>query len=91
MNNKEQEETKLRSLLLKAIDAYKDLEEAKKKLESARADFGYAKLYKNEPRLINVDGVLWEVTVPFPRNREDYDDCEPEQGTISFKVLGKFL
>ena len=79
----------LRELLLTAIDAYKKLQEAETKLEQARAAFGYAKLYENEPRIINVDGQLWGVTVPFPTNRDD-DDNE-KKGTILFNVLGDFL
>ena len=78
----------LRELLLTAIDAYKKLQEAETKLEQARAAFGYAKLYRDEPRIINVDGQLWSVTVPFPRS-DDYDN--EEKGTILFDVLGDFL
>ena len=80
------QKTKLRELLLTAIDAYKKLQEAETKLEQARAAFGYAKLYSDEPRIVNVDGQLWGVTVPFPRN-----DDEEEKGTILFDVLGDFL
>ena len=84
------EKAKLRELLLTAIDAFKKLQEAETKLEQARAAFGYAKLYKDEPRIINVDGQLWGVTVPFPRN--DYDDHDGEKkGTILFDKLGDFL
>jgi len=82
------EKHKLRALLLEAIAAYKNLELAKEKLEAARAAFGYAKLYKNEPRLINVDGILWGVTVPFPHN--DYDD-DKSKGSIIFDILGDFV
>ena len=84
------EKTKLRELLLTAIDAYKKLQESEIKLEQARAAFGYAKLYSCEPRIINVDGQLWGVTVPFPCN--DYDDDDgKKKGTILFDVLGDFL
>ena len=78
----------LRELLLTAIDAYKKLQEAETKLEKARAAFGYAKLYKDEPRIINVDGQLWGVTIPFPPNR---DDDGEKKGSILFDLLGDFL
>ena len=84
------EKHKLRELLLEAIAAYKNLELAKEKLEAARAAFGYAKLYKNEPRLINIDGILWGVTVPFPRNPDDYED-DKFKGSIIFDILGDFV
>jgi hypothetical protein len=81
----EQQKTKLRQLLLDAIDAYQKLQEAEKNLELARAAFGYSKLYDNEPRLINIDGKLWKVTVPFPCDRQDV------KGVIKFECLGDFL
>ncbi len=59
----------------------------------ARAAFGWSKLYRDEPRIINVDGKLWKVTVPFPRNRQDdYDYEDPDDltnGVITFEVLGE--
>ena len=74
----ESQKKELRELLLGAIDAHKALQTAKQNLEQARARFGYAKLYCNEPRLINVDGQIWSVTVPFP-----YRDHDDEQGVIT--------
>jgi hypothetical protein len=83
----EQQKIKLRGLLLDAIDAYQKLQEAEKNLEQARAAFGYSKLYDNEPRLINIDGKIWSVTVPFP-----YGDRDDEQGgTIAIESLGDCL
>jgi hypothetical protein len=83
----ESQKTELRELLLGAIDAHKQLEIAKQNLEQARARFGYAKLYCNEPRLISVDGQIWSVTVPFP-----YGDRDDEQGgTIAIESLGDCL
>lgn len=76
----------LRELLLGAIDAHKALQLAKQDLEQARARFGYAKLYCNEPRLISVDGQIWSVTVPFP-----YHDHSDEQGAITVESLGDCL
>ena len=84
----EQQKNKLRELLLNAIDAYQKLEEAKKNLEQSRAAFGWAKLYDNEPRLINIDGQIWSVTVPFPNS--DYEE-DTGRGIIVFENLGKAL
>jgi hypothetical protein len=82
----EHQKTQLRELLLDAIDAHKKLQEAKQNLEQARARFGYAKMYCDEPRLINVDGEVWSVTVPFP-----YFDHDDEQGVITVESLGACL
>jgi hypothetical protein len=82
----ESQKKELRELLLSAIDTYKALQIAKQNLEQARARFGYAKLYCNEPRLINVDGQIWSVTVPFP-----YRDHDDEQGVITVESLGDCL
>ena len=83
----EQEKNKLRELLLNAVDAYKQLKKAKEDLEEARLRFGYAKLYSDEPRFIEIDGKLWKVFVPFPPTRYDDDD----KGSISFEILGDYV
>lgn len=73
----------LKDLLLNAIEAHKQLQAAKQNLEQARASFGYAKLYCDEARLINIDGQVWSVTVPFPRGNST--------GTITVESLGDCL
>ena len=80
----DQEKIKLRELLLNAIEAYKQLELAKEMVEQSRAKFGYAKLYSDEPRFIEVDGKIWSVTVPFPTDDDHVKN-------ISFAVLGDYV
>jgi regulatory protein YycI of two-component signal transduction system YycFG len=82
----ESDKTKLKGLLLDAIDAHKKLQDAKQNMEQARARFGYAKLYDDEARFINVDGEIWSVTVPFP-----YSDHGDELGRITVELLGDCL
>jgi len=80
---------KLKELIESAIAAHKALELAQQNLETARKEFGYAKLYSDEPRLINVDGEVWSVTVPFPSG-SSYDD-DVKWGTIRCEVVGKLI
>jgi hypothetical protein len=79
----EEEKKQLKELLLNAIEAHKQQQAAKLALEQARASFGYAKLYCDEARLINLDGQIWSVTVPFPRGNST--------GTIAVESLGDCL